>query len=158
MSYALIQYLLNLALPHVAAMTVALMAIQMQTPRGSVRRLARQPGAAACLVASGVLLVISLWAATTMATGRVVKFYQRVNRIPAGGGHGVGGGLSYLEPERWLTVYGDRVGFAIAGAWLALLLTGCWRPEPTWVDRLGRSLGWLWLSLTMALWSRSLLL
>jgi hypothetical protein len=157
-SYASIEYILNLVVPHVAAMTVTLLAIQLQKPRAPFRRLARQPGAVACMVASAVLLLIALWAATTKATGRVVEFSQNVSRLPNGGGHSRGGALIYPDPGRWLTVYGDRVGFAVAGAWLALLLTGCWRSEPTWIDRLGRALGWLWLGLTVALWLRSLLL
>jgi hypothetical protein len=32
-------------------------------------------------------------------------------------------------------------GPMIAGAWLALVLTGRWRPRPTWIDRLGRGIG-----------------
>jgi hypothetical protein len=152
--YTSIETLLKLVLPHVAAMTVVLVAIQLRRPRPPVRRLAREPGAVACMVASAVLLLIALWAATTKATGRVVEFSQSVSRLPNGGGHGRGGALIYPDPGRWLAVYGDRVGFAVAGAWLALLLTGCWRSEPTWIDRLGRALGWVWLGLTVALWLR----
>jgi hypothetical protein len=157
-SYDSIEYLLKLVLPHVAALTVALVAIQMRKPRPVARRLSRAPGAAACMVASAVLLVIALWAATTRATGRVVEFEQHVSVIPNRGGRGSGGNLILPVEVRWLTVYGDRVGFAVAGAWLALLLAGRWRPEATWIDRLGWSLGWLWLSLTVVLWFRSLLI
>jgi hypothetical protein len=41
---------------------------------------------------------------------------------------------------------------AVAGAWLILLLAGWWRPEPSWIDRLGRvlGLGWIVLSLSLA--------
>jgi hypothetical protein len=157
-SYYSIAYLLNLVLPHVAAVTVALVAIQMRKPRPAFQRLARQPGAAACMVASAALLLIALWAAATMAAGRVLEFLQNVSRLPNAGAHGSGGALGYADAGRWLTVYGDRVGFAVAGAWLSLLLAGRWRSEPTWTDRLGRAVGWLWLSLTVALWARSLLL
>ena len=52
----------------------------------------------------------------------------------------------------------DHIGFAVAGAWFALLLSGRRRPEPTWLDRLGRAIGWLWLGLSVVLWVRSLLL
>jgi hypothetical protein len=34
---------------------------------------------------------------------------------------------------------------AVAGAWLVLALAGWWRPEPGWIDRLGRVLGFLWI-------------
>ena len=33
----------------------------------------------------------------------------------------------------------------VAGAWLVLLLAGWWRPEPSWIDRSGRVLGFLWI-------------
>jgi len=33
----------------------------------------------------------------------------------------------------------------VAGAWLILMLAGWWRPEPSWIDRLGRVLGLFWV-------------
>ena len=36
--------------------------------------------------------------------------------------------------------------FVVAGAWLLLALTGRWRAEKTWVDRLGRALGAVWVA------------
>jgi hypothetical protein len=157
-SYDSIKTFLILALPHVAAITVALVAIRMRKPRPALRRLARHPGAVACMVALAALLLVVVWAATIAATGRILEYHQHVDRLPNGGGHGVGGSLRYPDAGRWLTVYGDRVGFSVAGAWLSLVLAGRWRPEPTWIDRFGRAVGWLWLSLTVALWLRSLLL
>jgi hypothetical protein len=59
---------------------------------------------------------------------------------------------------RRLVAYGDRIGFAVAGAWLALWLSGRRRPERMWIDRLGRVLGWLWLGLIVVLWVRGFLL
>src|SRR5262245_54032501 len=61
------------------------------------------------------------------------------------GGGGRGSGIAIFYPGgRMLTAYGDRVGFAVSGAWLTLWLSGRWRPERTWIDRLGRVMGWLW--------------
>jgi hypothetical protein len=36
---------------------------------------------------------------------------------------------------------------AIAAAWLILALSGRWRPERTWVDRLGCLIGLAWIAL-----------
>ena len=36
---------------------------------------------------------------------------------------------------------------AVIGAWLGLYLAGKWRPEPSWIDRMGRALGLYWIIL-----------
>ena len=38
----------------------------------------------------------------------------------------------------------NRIVFTVAGAWLALALSRSWRPEPCWIDRIGRILGICW--------------
>jgi hypothetical protein len=153
-----VEYALILVMPHVAATTVAVVAMRMTKPRPSFRRLGRQPGAVACLVASAALLLIALWFATTMMTGRALTFSQNVTRLPGGSVIASGGVLRFPDTGRWLIVYGDRVGFTVAGAWLYLSLAGLWRSESTWIDRLGRAMGWLWIILAVAPWWRSLLL
>jgi hypothetical protein len=156
--YQSVQYVLTLVLPHASAMTAALLAIRMRRPRPTLRRLARQPGVMACEVAMAALLVVVCWAVCTRATGRGIRFSQFVQLLPNKGGRGTEGGVSYPLTGRLLTVYGDRIGFAVAGAWLSLLLSGCWRAERTLIDRLCRAMGWIWVSLTLVLWLRSLLL
>jgi hypothetical protein len=49
----------------------------------------------------------------------------------------------------------DRTPLIVAGAWawLGLKETGFWRPEPTWIDRLGRALGWAWIIVPLAVWT-----
>ncbi len=37
------------------------------------------------------------------------------------------------------------VAAGVAGAWFLLVLAAWWRPEPNWIDRLGRVLGFLWI-------------
>jgi hypothetical protein len=37
------------------------------------------------------------------------------------------------------------VAAAVAGGWFVLLLAGWWRPQPSWIDRLGRVAGFLWI-------------
>ncbi len=36
-------------------------------------------------------------------------------------------------------------GWGVAAAWIALAFNGRWRPERSWIDRLGRGLGVFWL-------------
>jgi hypothetical protein len=37
-------------------------------------------------------------------------------------------------------------GLPLVASWATLALSGSWRPEATWRDRLGRILGWLWIT------------
>jgi hypothetical protein len=52
----------------------------------------------------------------------------------------------------WWDYFGVRlpaiiVPGAVALAWLALVLTRAWRPERSWIDRAGRIMGLVWLSM-----------
>jgi hypothetical protein len=42
-------------------------------------------------------------------------------------------------------VYHIDVGFAVLGGWAVLVLSGRWRPEPSWIDRAGRIIGATWI-------------
>ena len=39
-------------------------------------------------------------------------------------------------------------GLAVAVAWLGLAASGRWRPQASWIDRLGRGLGATWIGIT----------
>ena len=45
------------------------------------------------------------------------------------------------------------VGQAVIAPWLLLWLGGHWKPEPSWIDRLGRVLGWGWLAGVLMNWA-----
>jgi hypothetical protein len=34
------------------------------------------------------------------------------------------------------------IGLSVGTGWMLLLISGRWRPEPSWIDRAGRVLGW----------------
>jgi hypothetical protein len=38
------------------------------------------------------------------------------------------------------------LGLAVLASWLTLRAGGWWRAEPSWIDRLGRALGVLWIA------------
>ena len=150
-----IEHFLDLMMPYLAAMTLATLAMRMRSPRPRFRRIARQPGSVACMVALAVMVVIASWIAITILTGRVVKFTQHL--IPLGSSiheRGDVGYPGYPFGGRVLVVWGDRVAFAVAGAWLAMIVVGSWKSEPTWIDRLGRGIGCLWIALFVLLWLR----
>ena len=44
--------------------------------------------------------------------------------------------------------FGTPAGYAVAATWVVLAASGRWRPEKSWVDRLGRALGLAWICIT----------
>jgi hypothetical protein len=106
--------------------SVAIFFIRLRRPRPPIARIARQPGfqmgVAVCLaVVEGVIARRILeW---RHATPQMMPLSARLTI-----------GSLYV------------VGPLIATLWATLALSGCWRPEQSWIDRLGRLLGWLWLS------------
>ena len=120
-------------LPCLAAWTGAFLAIRLHGPRPRRRRLVIQPGLVAAvavlsiLAAESVLLVGSAkldgrfgWSSPT----RVVEFAVNGTVLLA-----------------------HHAGWSVVVAWLTLGLIGRWRPEPSWVDRCGRTLGCLWIGI-----------
>ena len=46
---------------------------------------------------------------------------------------------------------GRLAGFSVATSWITLALSGRCRTEQSWIDRLGRALGVVWIS-SLAVW------
>src|SRR4051794_36855413 len=115
--------------------TVALLAVRLRRPRPRLRRLALQPG-----------LIATATAATALALlGPLVGMANHA--------------ASRSNPGSDLLVILviPQVGFAVGGAWLALTLSGRRRPEPGWIDGLGRLVGAAWLAATGILWGIAIL-
>ncbi len=93
-------------------MVPAFFALRMRRPRLPLRALLRQPGTVA-----GLAMVFGLLWGT--------------------------GGLLWLFPGKFdiMIAAPTAVGGAVVLAWIALCLTRKWKPEPGWVDRMGRVLG-----------------
>jgi hypothetical protein len=47
-------------------------------------------------------------------------------------------------------LYHHRCECHVIGAWAVLALCGRWKPEPCWLDRLGRMLGASWIGFAAA--------
>ena len=124
---------------NVAALTV--LALRLRSPRPPLRRLARQPGAVACSGVVGQLIVHDIL--------RYPAFIKDWDSDFAG----------WLERWEWMLFHTDYFNHQSCTAavvpvlWLLLLAGGRWRPEPGWIDRAGRLVGWSWIAWLVAGWS-----
>jgi hypothetical protein len=112
---------LSLVVPLLAAWTLAAIVFAFRCYCPPLRRLARRPGTMACLVASATFLIA--WTVTTMTN------------------IGIGGVSREGLPEECALFGTIQAGFAVMACWATLILCRIWRPEPTWLDRMGRLLG-----------------
>jgi hypothetical protein len=116
--------------------TAGFLVLRLREPRPALHRLICQPGMAACTAA---LLVTAIDTITWAIHWALLDPRNELLRM-------------LLPPVYW-PAHSHHVGQAVAIAWLGILLSRRWRPEPGWIDRFGRLTGVLWL-LTMLLDSR----
>jgi hypothetical protein len=122
--------------PCLMTWTPACLILRGRGPRPIRRRLRWPPGTLACVVATGTVLL----------SGAI---------IAAIGGYKLRTGRSH---DAW-TVYvvllvsaSIQASAAVPWCWATLWLCGRWRPERSWLDRLGRLLGVTWIALGMFCW------
>jgi hypothetical protein len=108
-------------------MTWTLVPLRVIGPRPSRRRRFDPPGLAACLAVSAASLLNSWYAWEVAFIGPSVS--QDVFSLVA---------LRVVEPLPLAT--------AVVATWSVLIFNRRWRPEPSWIDRLGRCLGIYWLA------------
>ncbi len=109
--------------------TAALLAMRLLPPRPPIHRLALRPGFAACLTAVVACALV----------GGPAVVYEAL--------HG------NWSPVGLLLGFAHCPAFAVAGAWLILVLGGLWRPVPSdWLDRAGRAAGVTWILCPVAFW------
>jgi hypothetical protein len=142
-------------------LTLACLAFCLRRPRPVRRWLWTQPGAAALLACALVFVVrgIELGVALAMPTSAIFP-QTRIATIRVSDasyllfmqGEDINGVVGFVEP---LGCFGVTVvtfawpcGYAVAAVWLMLACSGRWRPQRTWIDRLGRALGWMWILIT----------
>jgi hypothetical protein len=116
--------------------------------RGRIWRV-RRPGAVACL--AGTLVLIFELTHQAISPAAAIHTFRFVTS-----------GRPYLRLVGWtydrfqelgmtdplcttLITMPRHAGFVVAGAWLALVLAGAWRPEPSLIDRAGRIVGVFWI-------------
>ena len=139
---------LVLASPIVMAWTLAILGLRLRTPRPLWRRLLRQPGFVAGLMAAVVLAVRLLGFATMCVRVFGQPKFWIVSVRRTGGGGAFPGQPSWnlsFEVDHFLGTMA-LVGVSVAASWLFLLASGRWKPERGWIDRAGRMLGWFWIA------------
>jgi hypothetical protein len=140
------------------AATLTLAWLRLRRPRPSFRRLARQPGFAAC---SAVILVFVVAYLGAVLGGGVFRFSEHLR---------LWGGVRWdrVVPDVCLPQYPHErdldwqttrlgeyfaqavspyLGAAVLSVWVALGLARVGRPEPRWLDRCGRLLGTAWVAI-----------
>jgi hypothetical protein len=124
-------------IPCLAAWTGAFLATRLHAPRPRRRRLVLQPGFVGAVAVLAVLIAESvLLIGCAQFDGRFG--WSTPTRIAEFAANAV-------------VMLAHHAGWAVAVSWLTLALTGRWRPEPSWVDRWGRVLGFTWIFIgTMA--------
>jgi hypothetical protein len=127
----------ELAFPFLWAWTLAFLILRLRGPRPRLKRLARQPGMAACSAAALALAVPML----AIIISQITSSVQLKSEIPDDPSP-----LWFIALDMHRRVLPRAyAAAAVAGAWLVLILAGWWRPERTWIDRFGRTLGFAWL-------------
>jgi hypothetical protein len=115
--------------PMAAVLTLAVFLLRILQPRPDFRRLARQPGFTACVAAT---LAICIGGGLNYAT-------TRASFVPGFEAQG------YIQIA--LLPNGSDPGIAVGACWVLLALGRRWRSERSWIDRLGRLLGFYWLAM-----------
>ena len=132
-----------LAYPCLVALTVALLLLlfRSQRFRPDLADLLNRPGATACgaaamAIALGMvnlavlILVVMARSGTPWNSKEMIEAFVDAVRLNIG-------------------VELGMPGLAVTVAWSMLALSGRWRSEPNWLDRVGRSLGLVWVVLTV---------
>jgi hypothetical protein len=111
------------------AIAIALIGLRLRRPRPRAIRLLQQPGFTACLaVLLGAVLGIVFHSAHLAA--RIIVQGSRGYPI-----------FNYF----WHGVI-LHIPLAVVGIWLTLMASRRWRAEPSWIDRLGRLIGFYWFA------------
>lgn len=149
-------------------MTLACLAFRLRRPRPPRRRLWLQPGAAAMLVCTLLFALKEAEVAAAFARRDVnplagqaarvrvseTSFLLHVSPSPflslGRGGVPMSNGVIWsYDAGCWgiqMAAFAAPCGYSVAAVWLLLALSGHWRPERSWIDRLGRVLGLVWIA------------
>ncbi len=136
------------ALPTLFAATLALVLARLTPPRPPLRRIALQPGAAACGIA---LLAVAIEGVDYLARQVAHSFHMghtwsKFVRSVASQG------FLDLLTTHFLIRSAYAAAYAILTTWSVLALSRRGRPEPGWIDRTGRALGVAWIATAFLLW------
>jgi hypothetical protein len=120
-------------LPCLATVTLAVVCLRMTPPRPRLRRVALQPGASACLAATLAIM-------TSAVDFGMSSFWWRALR-----GESMTWDVVPSHAMEYLFQAAPRAAIAVGASWLLLCVSRRSKPERSWIDRLGRILGVLWI-------------
>jgi hypothetical protein len=138
-----------------ASLTLFQLVARFRRPRPRFRLVARQPGTAASIAAGLVLAIHAAqfgvaWLKPARGIVRQSNVSFRIEGFNVTEFVFISTSYDtigfYLHPFALALI--QPCGFAVTGAWLTLALSGRWRAEASWIDRLGRALGIVWIALT----------
>lgn len=112
--------------------TLAVLLLRLRQPRPPRRHLVRQPGAIAC----ATCVLVTLAGALALLLVMVERHYTGEASVA----------LTDRFVPRFLEAMAPYMGFGVLVGWLVLALNTMWRPEPSWIDRLGRVMGAFWIA------------
>ena len=127
----LLQVSLSAVTIYLVFLTPAMLVARLRKPRPGLRRVGRQPGWIACVIVTVALALDSVRIASRWSQGNGILWIPTL-----------------------LVDYAQHVGFAVMGGCVVLMVSGRWRSEPGWVDRMGRLLGITWIAVAVLAWTR----
>ncbi len=107
--------------------TISFAICRLRQPRPSLRRLRYQPGLVACQATLSLLVLAVFYDILAFAITK--QGFYITGYLPFQ--------MSFLTPP------------LVGGSWLTLWYVRRWKPEPGWIDRMGRLLGWGWIALLL---------
>lgn len=130
-------------LPVMLAMSLSVLVVRIRRPRPPIRIALRSPGVTACFGLAAVVLL-----ETIQGMGSDILFDVNSGRAL---------NLAGVDGSLWKVYWQlpQRIGHTVTVLWLVLIVTGRWRPEPNWIDRLGRFLGVFWILAGILWWFKT---
>ena len=121
---------LQAPVPVLASVAVATLICRLIPPRPPLRRLARQPGTTALVLITLIVLLVGV----ILGLGVILAPYFDPGRL---------GPTSTSYPVRLSTLSYQifNAGKMVAVFWIWQAAARLWRPERSWIDRIGRALG-----------------
>jgi hypothetical protein len=129
--------------PFALVWSIALVLIRVQAPRHERRRLCTEPGFAAALA------VVTCAAVVLLDSGGRTLFV----RAKTGAGGPWNAARFAMANIRMLMIAAPS---GVAATWAVLAVGGRWRPERSWLDRLGLVLGVYWITWPEVAWPLAL--
>jgi hypothetical protein len=152
-------------------LTLACLASRLRRPRPPRRRLWMQPGAAAMLACTLLFVVKGIEVAAAFCRRDINEIAGQAARVRVsdtsyllhvspppsllwGGAAPTSNGVLWsFDAGCWgiqMAAFAAPCGWTVAAIWLLLGASGRWRPEGSWIDRLGRLLGVVWIAAAIA--------